>query len=151
MSFVIGQTSRNPPRQLACYHLRPIHPICPQIQRAGRHIIATSCCYFLTKTRLQSSLSLLGPSNEISSFDVQTFVKEHGLGTDGGGAFMWRAVWDEESSRIWRDVIGGCPSHMVLRRDIRSNSRFRNAGASVDIRRTQTLMLNEGAEEVCVR
>ena len=42
--------SRYPPLQLVCSHLWPIHPICPgNIQRAGRHIIATSCCCFASK------------------------------------------------------------------------------------------------------
>ena len=65
MNLVIGQISRYLPHQLVCSHLRPIHPICPLIQRAGRHIIATSYCCFPTKTRLRSSHSLLGPSNEM--------------------------------------------------------------------------------------
>lgn len=26
---------------------------------------------------------------------------------------MWRAVWDEESSRIWREVISEDPSHLI--------------------------------------
>ncbi|KAI0044081.1 PEBP-like protein [Auriscalpium vulgare] len=48
---------------------------------------------------------------ERQGFDVRKFVEEHNLqlGTfkegGGGGAHMWRAVWDEESSRIWRDVL----------------------------------------------
>jgi large subunit ribosomal protein L35 len=42
---------------------------------------------------------------ERNDFDVRSFAREHTLRTDGGGAFMWRSVWDEESSRIWREVI----------------------------------------------
>jgi large subunit ribosomal protein L35 len=53
-----------------------------------------------------AKLSLPPGPLERDTFDVRDFVKEHALRTDGGGAFMWRAVWDEESSRIWRDVIG---------------------------------------------
>ncbi|KAH9958667.1 phosphatidylethanolamine-binding protein, partial [Lactifluus volemus] len=52
-----------------------------------------------------AKLSLPPGPLERDTFDVRDFVKEHALRTDGGGAFMWRAVWDEESSRIWRDVI----------------------------------------------
>ncbi len=50
-------------------------------------------------------LSLPSAPLERSDFDLRSFVQEHALRTDGGGAFMWRAVWDEESSRIWREVI----------------------------------------------
>ncbi|KAI0005281.1 phosphatidylethanolamine-binding protein [Russula compacta] len=50
-------------------------------------------------------LSLPPGPLERDAFDVRSFVQEHALRTDGGGAFMWRAVWDEESSTIWRAVI----------------------------------------------
>ena len=56
-----------------------------------------------------AELSLPPGPLERDTFDVRDFVKEHALRTDGGGAFMWRAVWDEESSRIWRDVISEEP------------------------------------------
>ncbi|KZV70569.1 PEBP-like protein [Peniophora sp. CONT] len=39
------------------------------------------------------------------NFDVRSFVEEHELRTDGGAAHMFRAVWDEESSNIWKQVI----------------------------------------------
>jgi len=65
-----------------------------------------------------AKLSLPLGSLERDAFDVRKFVKEHGLRTDAGGAFMWRAVWDEESSRIWRDVISEYPSLLVCSRDI---------------------------------
>ncbi|TFY74954.1 hypothetical protein EWM64_g9057 [Hericium alpestre] len=42
---------------------------------------------------------------ERCGFDVRKFIEEYGLRTDGGGAHMWRSVWDEESSRIWNEVI----------------------------------------------
>ncbi|KAA1475448.1 PEBP-like protein [Dentipellis sp. KUC8613] len=38
-------------------------------------------------------------------FDVRKFVEEHGLRVDGGGVHMWRAVWDEDSSKVWTDVL----------------------------------------------
>ncbi|KAI9510695.1 PEBP-like protein [Russula earlei] len=50
-------------------------------------------------------LSLPPGTLERDSFDVRRFTQEHALRTDGGGAFMWRAVWDNESSRIWREII----------------------------------------------
>ncbi|KAH9963506.1 phosphatidylethanolamine-binding protein [Russula dissimulans] len=50
-------------------------------------------------------LSLPPGPLERDAFDVRRFVQEHALRTDEGGAFMWRAVWDEESSRIWETVI----------------------------------------------
>ncbi|KAI9437002.1 PEBP-like protein [Lactarius indigo] len=52
-----------------------------------------------------AKLSLPPGPLERDGFDVRKFVQEHALETDGGGAFMWRAVWDLESSRIWREVI----------------------------------------------
>jgi large subunit ribosomal protein L35 len=51
-------------------------------------------------------------------FDVRHFVEEHALQIDGGGAFIWRAVWDEESSRIWREVISKDPSHHIGEADV---------------------------------
>ncbi|THH11337.1 hypothetical protein EW146_g8082 [Bondarzewia mesenterica] len=42
---------------------------------------------------------------ERRGFDLRTFVQEHGLKLEGGGAHMWRAVWDEESGRIWEEVL----------------------------------------------
>lgn len=38
-------------------------------------------------------------------FNVREFVAKHGLNLTGGGAHMWRSVWDEASSKIWQDVI----------------------------------------------
>jgi hypothetical protein len=43
-----------------------------------------------------AKLSLPNGPLERDAFDVREFVKEYGLGTDGGSAFMWGAVWDEE-------------------------------------------------------
>ncbi|KAI0063088.1 PEBP-like protein [Artomyces pyxidatus] len=49
---------------------------------------------------------------ERRGFNVREFVDVHGLGLGkgigepgGGGAHMWRSIWDEESSRIWREVL----------------------------------------------
>ncbi|KAI0307390.1 phosphatidylethanolamine-binding protein [Multifurca ochricompacta] len=52
-----------------------------------------------------AKLSLSPGPLKRDAFDVRKFVHENALRTDGGGAFMWRAVWDEESSRIWKDDI----------------------------------------------
>ncbi|KAI0274001.1 phosphatidylethanolamine-binding protein [Russula aff. rugulosa BPL654] len=52
-----------------------------------------------------AKVSLPSGPLERNDFDLRSFVREHALRTDGGGAFMWRAVWDEECSRIWREVI----------------------------------------------
>jgi len=52
-----------------------------------------------------AKLSLPSGPFERDAFDIRGFVQKHALRTDGGGAFMWRAIWDEESSRIWREVI----------------------------------------------
>jgi large subunit ribosomal protein L35 len=60
-----------------------------------------------------AKLSLPSRPLERDAFDVRHFVEEHALRTDGGGAFMWRAVWDEESSRIWREVISEDPSRQT--------------------------------------
>ncbi|EMD41367.1 hypothetical protein CERSUDRAFT_128093 [Gelatoporia subvermispora B] len=39
-------------------------------------------------------------------FDVRAFCARHGLnGSKGGGAHMWREVWDETVSKIYRDVL----------------------------------------------
>jgi len=57
-------------------------------------------------------LSLPPGPLERDAFDLRRFVQEHALRTDGGGAFMWRAVWDEESSRIWETVISKHSSYM---------------------------------------
>ncbi|KAH9921345.1 PEBP-like protein [Fomitopsis serialis] len=39
-------------------------------------------------------------------FNFRTFAEEHGFdGSKGGGAHMWREVWDETVSKIYRDVL----------------------------------------------
>ncbi|TFY51800.1 hypothetical protein EVG20_g10831 [Dentipellis fragilis] len=38
-------------------------------------------------------------------FDVRKFVEEYGLRVNGGGVHIWRAVWDEDSSKVWNDVL----------------------------------------------
>ncbi|OCH88352.1 PEBP-like protein [Obba rivulosa] len=39
-------------------------------------------------------------------FDVRAFCERYGLdGSKGGGAHMWREVWDETVSKIYRDVL----------------------------------------------
>jgi large subunit ribosomal protein L35 len=61
-----------------------------------------------------AKLSLSSGPLERNDFDVRSFVREHALRTDGG-AFMWRAVWDEESSRIWKEVIS---EHLFKKSDV---------------------------------
>lgn len=39
-------------------------------------------------------------------FDVRAFATHYGLdATKGGGVFMWREVWSEEVSSIYRDTL----------------------------------------------
>ncbi|KAH9836712.1 PEBP-like protein [Rhodofomes roseus] len=39
-------------------------------------------------------------------FNLRAFTEEHGFdGSKGGGAHMWREVWDETVSKIYRDVL----------------------------------------------
>ena len=45
------------------------------------------------------------PQQERLNFNVRAFIEEHNLGLDGGGAHMWRAVWDEDASRVWREIL----------------------------------------------
>ncbi|GLB36628.1 putative PEBP-like protein [Lyophyllum shimeji] len=43
---------------------------------------------------------------ERRDFDVRAFMQRWGLdGAQGGGAHMWREVWDEKVSEIYRDVL----------------------------------------------
>jgi large subunit ribosomal protein L35 len=57
------------------------------------------------------------PTNEISvpvlsakdrcGFDVRAFMEQHGLdGSKGGGAHMFREVWNPVVSNIYKDVLG---------------------------------------------
>lgn len=59
-----------------------------------------------------AKLSLPRGPLERNDFDIRSFAQDHALRMDGGGAFMWRAVWDEESSRIWREIIS---EHFLIR------------------------------------
>ena len=59
-----------------------------------------------------AKLSLPRGPLERNDFDIRSFAQEHALRMDGGGAFMWRAVWDEESSRIWKEIIS---EHFLIR------------------------------------
>ena len=38
-------------------------------------------------------------------FDVRKFMSTYGLGWSGGGMYIWREVWDEEVSTIYRDIL----------------------------------------------
>ncbi|KAI0313044.1 PEBP-like protein [Amylostereum chailletii] len=38
-------------------------------------------------------------------FNVREFVEKYQLRTDGGGAHMWRAVWDQSSTKVWEEVL----------------------------------------------
>lgn len=39
-------------------------------------------------------------------FDLRAFCQEHGLdGAKGGGAHMWREVWDETVGQIYTDTL----------------------------------------------
>lgn len=40
-------------------------------------------------------------------FDIRKFAREWNLdGAKGGGVHMWREVWDDDVSHIYRDVLG---------------------------------------------
>ena len=46
------------------------------------------------------------PDEARLGFDVRAFIDRHGLdGSRGGGAHMWREVWDEEVSKIYETVL----------------------------------------------
>lgn len=46
------------------------------------------------------------PEAERLGFNFRAFADEHGFdGSKGGGAHMWREVWDETVSKIYRDVL----------------------------------------------
>lgn len=46
------------------------------------------------------------PDEERLGFDVRSFVQKWNLnGARGGGAHMWRQVWDENVSLIYKDVL----------------------------------------------
>ena len=48
-------------------------------------------------------------------FNFRTFAEEHGFdGSKGGGAHMWREVWDETVSKIYRDVLSKSYKLMIL-------------------------------------
>lgn len=47
------------------------------------------------------------PDRERRGFDVRKFASQWNLnGAKGGGAHMWREVWDDDVSIIYRDVLG---------------------------------------------
>lgn len=44
--------------------------------------------------------------NERLGFSVREFIEKYQLDLSAGGAFMWREIWDDDVSRIYRDIIG---------------------------------------------
>lgn len=43
---------------------------------------------------------------ERKNFDVRAFIKQYGLNpAKGGGAYMFRQVWDETVSKIYTDIL----------------------------------------------
>ncbi|TFK38624.1 phosphatidylethanolamine-binding protein [Crucibulum laeve] len=62
-----------------------------------------------TKSGESTSLHLDIPvitEKERLGFDVRSFTRRWGLdGVKGGGAHMWREVWDEKVSKIYEDIL----------------------------------------------
>ena len=55
------------------------------------------------------------PNEERLGFDVRSFVQKWNLnGAKGGGAHMWRQVWDENVSHIYKDVLSQSPALFVF-------------------------------------
>lgn len=49
------------------------------------------------------------PENERLGFDTRKFFSEWGLsGANGGGAHMFREVWNEDVSKIYEEVLSTC-------------------------------------------
>jgi hypothetical protein len=49
------------------------------------------------------------PNSERLGFDVRAFVKQWGLnGAMGGGAHMWREVWDKYVGAVYRYELREC-------------------------------------------
>ena len=55
---------------------------------------------------------------ERHGFDVRAFVSQWGLdatrGGGGGGAHMWREVWDEDVSAIYKDILSKFSLHSTF-------------------------------------
>lgn len=78
-------------------------------------------------------------------FDVRAFCARHGLnGSKGGGAHMWREVWDETVSKIYRDVLSeSCTAGWVGSLLMTSVQKRRSRGMAGRRRRTLTLKSRE--------
>ena len=47
------------------------------------------------------------PDQERLGFDIRKFASEWNLdGAKGGGVHMWREVWDDDVSHIYKDILG---------------------------------------------
>jgi large subunit ribosomal protein L35 len=47
-------------------------------------------------------------------FSVREFIKEYGLQPEnGGGAFMWREVWDGTVSKVYQEILGTCDCFLL--------------------------------------
>jgi hypothetical protein len=130
--FLIDRISCSPPHQLACFLLQRIHPIFLHIPRAGRHITATCCCYFPTRTRLRSSRFLPGRSNEMRSM-YEASCKS----TDSGRMAEAHLCGEQYGMRKAQEYGGTLSVSILYAFDTRvrywSNSLCRNTRASVRV------------------
>jgi hypothetical protein len=55
------------------------------------------------------------PDAQRLHFDVRAFAKQYGLnGALGGGAHMWREVWDKYVGAVYRYELRECPSLAIF-------------------------------------
>lgn len=48
-------------------------------------------------------------------FDYRVFAEKYGLdASQGGGAHMWREIWDETVSKIYQDVLSKAPPVLFM-------------------------------------
>ena len=49
------------------------------------------------------------PDESRRGFDIREFTRTWGLDAEnGGGAHMWREVWDDDVSVIYNDILSKC-------------------------------------------
>ena len=72
----------------------------------GSEYTRTGAFRATSPTSVQLDIPIV-PNQERFGFNIRKFASRWNLdGAKGGGAHMWREVWDDDVSLIYRDILG---------------------------------------------
>jgi large subunit ribosomal protein L35 len=77
----------------------------PAINPSGYTLTSEAQAQDGVPTSVELNIPELGAEDR-KNFDVRAFMAQHGLdAAKGGGAHMWREIWDEQVSKIYQRIL----------------------------------------------